>query len=54
MTVYNRKLIRTAGYSYLVCLPKSFIELNNLQNAYAINLELRKDGSLLIKPEGKK
>ena len=49
--VYKRKLIRTGSYSFELILPKAFIDINNLDDAYAVDCELRKDGTLIVKPE---
>jgi antitoxin component of MazEF toxin-antitoxin module len=48
---FNRKLIRTKGYSFLVTLPKMWIALNDLENAYAVDCEITKGGLLIIRPE---
>ncbi len=49
--IYRRKLIRTGRYSYELILPKAFVDINNLDNAYALACELRKDGTLVVRPE---
>lgn len=50
--IFKRKLIQTSGYSYTVVLPKAWIDLHNLEKAYAVDMEIRSDGALVIKPEG--
>ena len=50
--IFKRKLIQTSGYSYTVVLPKAWIDLHNLEKAYAVDMEIRSNGALVIKPEG--
>ena len=46
-----KKLIRT-DYSFLITIPKVWLEHHNLHNGGIVKLELADDGSLIIKPAG--
>ena len=48
MTI-QRKIIGF-DYSRMICLPKYWIEQHNLKPKDTVDIQLLKDGSLLIKP----
>jgi hypothetical protein len=51
---WTRKLQRVSDYSVYVALPKIWIINNDLEGAgKEVRIEMQKDGSLTITPEGR-
>ena len=47
----ERKIIRMTKYSYMITLPKLWINLLNLDNESKVEFEITNDRNLIIKPK---